>query len=466
MTRVLFKIFFILGFSIQGFSQLTIKLTSVPINTPSEDPIHIAGDFQGWDPSDLNSQLTNNGDGTYEIELNLSPGMIEFKFTRGSWAQVEGNDFGGFLPNRTFNYDGNATTLELTILSWEDLGGTGNSTAVENVFVMDDDFAIPQLNRTRRVWIYLPPDYSTSEKDYPVLYMHDGQNVFDLITSFSGEWEVDESLNQLFDEGDFGCIVVAVDNGGTHRINEYSPWLNPSYGGGEGGAYMDFLVNTLKPHIDANYRTLPAREYTGIMGSSLGGLISHYAIVEHQAVYSKAGIFSPSYWFVDEVYTHTETTPKTDAVRIYTIAGQFESASMVSDINEMENTLLNAGYESDELMKHIHADGAHSEWYWAREFPDAYEWLFGDLDLTDVSTKEAEAIQIFPNPVQNILKIIGFEQLSLPNYKLVSISGNVIKTGALDQDELDLNELSAGFYWLEIYSKESRVFVEKIIIQK
>ena len=207
--------------------------------------------------------------------------------------------------------------LELEILGWEDLGSS-NSTAADNVSVLDEDFYIPQLDRYRRIWIYLPPDYEDNpDQHYRVLYMHDGQNVFDESTSFAGEWEVDESLNDLFLDGDKGCIVVAIDNGADLRINEYSPWYNATYqAGGEGEAYVDFIVETLKPYIDSNFRTLPDRQHTGIMGSSLGGLISHYAMVEHPEVFGKVGVFSPAYWFNPEIYDHTAQNPIAEDTRL------------------------------------------------------------------------------------------------------------------------------------------------------
>ena len=285
-----------------GTAQLTIIVDQIPANTPAGAEVFIAGNFQNWNPGDQAYKLIENGNGDLEITFTPSMQNMQFKFTRGSWATVEGNENGGFLPDRTYTYSGGQQTLTLQILSWEDTGGS-NSTAADNVSIVDTEFYMPQLDRFRKVWIYLPPDYNDNTDNYPVLYMHDGQNVFDASTSFSGEWEVDETLNTLHAAGDPGIIVVAVDNGGTHRIDEYSPWVHPTYGGGEGEAYMEFMSTTLKPFIDVTYRTLTDRANTAIMGSSLGGLISHYAAVEFQNVYGKIGIFSPSYWFANEAYT-------------------------------------------------------------------------------------------------------------------------------------------------------------------
>lgn len=200
------RILLFLFFSQFVYPQLTINVSAIPSNTPSDADIYVASNFNGWDPGDSNYILTNNGTGTHQITFTPSVGTLEFKFTRGSWSSVEGNAQGNTIANRTLSYSGGKQNINVSILSWEDQG-SGTGTATENVEIMDENFNIPQLNRTRRVWIYLPPNYDTSTKSYPVLYMQDGQNLFDINTSFSGEWEVDESLNVLFDRSlanDFG----------------------------------------------------------------------------------------------------------------------------------------------------------------------------------------------------------------------------------------------------------------------
>ncbi len=160
-----------------------------------------------------------------------------------------------------------------------------------------ESFIIPQLNRERRIWMYLPPDYEVSNEAYPVVYMHDAQNLFDETTSYSGEWSVDETLDRLFKDKNLKLIVVGIDNGGEKRLDEYSPWKNEKYGGGEGDAYLDFVVNTLKPYIDNNFNTLKDKTNTAIIGSSMGGLISHYAALKYPEVFGKIGVYSPAFWF-------------------------------------------------------------------------------------------------------------------------------------------------------------------------
>jgi predicted alpha/beta superfamily hydrolase len=289
---------------------------------------------------------------------------------------VEGNENGGFLPNRTFDM-GSADTLEVVILSWEDTGGTTH-TAAENVVVMDEEFYMPQLDRHRRICLYMPPDYESSGLDYPVLYMHDGQNLFDVATSFAGEWEVDETLNALFAEGKAVPIVVGIDNGGGDRIGEYTPWPNPQYGGGDGDLYARFIVETLKPYIDANYRTKSNRENTGVMGSSLGGLISHYIGIKYQDIFSKAGVFSPSYWFNDSVYDFTFLSGKQHDMRINIMGGDDESGGLITQMNVMIDTLQAAGFSQDELKLKVVPGGQHNEALWRSQFGEAYQWLFLD----------------------------------------------------------------------------------------
>jgi len=457
----------LLVFSVALHAQLTIVLGSIPANTPPGSDIYIAGNFNNWNPGSAAHKLILNQQGQYSITLNIAPQSIQFKFTRGSWPTVEGNASGGFIPNRSYNYTGGAQTLALSIAGWEGLSGS-TGTAAPNVSIMSTNFFMSQLNRSRRIWIYVPPDYNTSAKHYPVLYMQDGQNLFDQNTSFSGEWRVDESLNTLFQNGDDGIIVVGIDNGGASRINEYSPWVNPQYGGGQGDEYIDFIVETLKPHIDSVYRTRPQRQYTGIMGSSLGGLISHYGGIDRQDVFGKVGIFSPSYWFSTQCYSQVSSTGRQADMRIYLLAGQLEgSGSVVADINAMYDTLRQAGFSESELRKVTHSDGQHSEWYWAREFPAAYQWLFADVTTTSTSEQEpVHHIQLYPNPADTVLYVSGAadaDQLSIAVYHFTGRTA--IRRRAFNNGALDVSGLPPGMYAAVVYEKNTPVAVQKVVVK-
>lgn len=380
-------IFVLLLFTIPSFcfAQLSIHIHSLPSSTPQDAEIFLAGNMNGWNPGDVNYKLNLLSDGDYWIDLPEVSGQMEFKFTRGSWETVEGNEIGAGISNRIYT-QGDADTLHLSILGWEDIEGGGAatvSTADEQVRIWDSAMYMPQLDRYRRIWVYLPQDYETSTKSYRVLYMHDGQNVFDASTSYAGEWMVDETLTDLENQGHETAIVVAIDNGALHRMDEYSPFKNSQYGGGEGDAYLDFIIETLKPKIDTQFRTLKGPENTGIMGSSMGGLISHYAYFRNPEVFGKSGIFSPSYWFSKEYYSYTTSRGKTGSPRIYLLAGALEPG-LIKSIQGMKDAMMKAGFLSSDLKIVVEADGQHSEWFWAREFKDAFLWLFNSEEVSNI----------------------------------------------------------------------------------
>jgi predicted alpha/beta superfamily hydrolase len=445
-------------------AQLELRVSEVPGNTPAGDTLYVAGNFNGWSAGAPAYALSQEEDG-YAITFSPAPGTLQFKFTRGSWEKVEGNASGGFLPNRTLDYDGSPTVVELAILSWE---GMGASTAEENVQVLSQEFYMPQLQRERRIWVYLPPEYEDSGQSYPVLYMQDGQNLFDESTAAFGEWAVDESLNALFAEGDDGIIVVGIDHGGSHRLDEYSPWVNPAYGGGEGEAYMDFIVETLKPHIDATYRTLPQASSTGIAGSSMGGLISLYGFLRHPAVFSKAGVFSGSFWFAEEIYDYAAAAMPAAGSRVYMIAGAQEGSNgqQVGDMLAMEAALESAGFEADALRAVPHEDGDHSEWYWRREFPAAYEWLFADAVSVseEVSVSQSVRFEVFPNPTDSALQV----RLKQPKQGLwvgvYNLEGKRIRPmQRLEHPGCTIQGLAPGLYFVKVFEGQQLLGVEKVL---
>jgi alpha-amylase len=377
-------------------AQGTLRL-SVPANTAASAPIYVAGTFNNWNPGDPAFTLTKQADGVYAITLPATvKGKVEFKFTLGSWEKVEVGSSGKDIPNRSFTFpDTGTATYNGTVASWRD--GTPRlkpaHSASASVAVLDTAFAMPELGRTRRVWIYLPPGYATSARRYPVLYMHDGQNVFDAATSFAGEWGVDETLDRLRGLGDSGVIVVAVDNGQTRRMAEYDPWVNAQYSGGEGDKYVAFLAHTLKPYIDSHYRTLGDRSHTGIAGSSMGGLISLYAALKYPDIYGRVGVFSPAFWVAPVIFDYARHAHPVPGTRIYMVMGGKEGDTpdvFVHDAQRMADTLRAAGFDSggSAVINLVKADGTHSEWFWRREFPVAYEWLFQNIP-PDQSAKAA-----------------------------------------------------------------------------
>jgi predicted alpha/beta superfamily hydrolase len=450
-------------------AQLTIRVSGVPANTPQSAALYLAGNFNNWNPADANRQLTSLGNGKYSITIQPANGIVEFKVTRGSWATAEANTLGMFQPNHQVTYNGQAKTIEVVVLSWADLfgsngnnGGNGLNGPTGGLHVMDDNFFIPELARSRRIWIYLPPDYGNNpSKRYPVMYMQDGQNLFDAGTSDSGtEWNVDENMDQLFQEGDPGCIVVGIDNGGVHQLDEYCPWVNTTYGGGEGIDYVHFIVNSLKPHVDANFRTLADRDHTGIMGSSMGGLISLYALIEHQDVFSKAGVFSPSVWFSGtEMQEHIQNTGKLSDVRIFLLAGGQEPNYISQGLETVVEALYSAGFGLDEVHIHTPSDGTHQNWFWGREYPGAYEWLFefdkaqgGSVSSAEEELEVADTrLTVYPNPATTWVRLQGEDLEQDVQVSIIANDGRVLTQNKQHgTNAIYTGDLPRGNYFLRI----------------
>lgn len=239
--------------------------------------------------------------------------------------------------------------------------------------------SVPQLGpEPRKVWVYLPPDYNSSGRSYPVLYLQDGQNLFDAATSFSGEWGVDEALERLFSEGAGGIIAVGVENGRAARLEEYTPWPHPEHGGGRGAQYAEFLAGELKPLIDRSLRTLPGPENTAVGGSSLGGLISLYTACAYPRVFGLTAAFSPSVWFSKtELLDHIARPRDMAGTRFYVDTGTQEGeepAARVQDARDAADALRRSGAKVELVVE----EGAgHNEAAWARRFPGAVRRLFG-----------------------------------------------------------------------------------------
>jgi len=240
---------------------------------------------------------------------------------------------------------------------------------------------MPQLGVSgRRIWVYLPPGYYAAGGRYPVLYMHDGQNLFDPETSYCGEWGVDKSLDLLFRKKKTGgAIVVGIDNGGGERWNEYSPWPDPGGSGNCGGdKYARFIVEDLKPLIDKKFRTLPGRETTGIAGSSLGATISFYILLKYPGVFSRAGLLSPSFWFArEEAANLLKQVRVRRPVRVYMDVGTSEGERQddyLSDARVMSALFSKKKKITQRFL--VDEGGVHNEKAWARRFPAAFLWLF------------------------------------------------------------------------------------------
>ena len=245
------------------------------------------------------------------------------------------------------------------------------------------DFHSAVLGATRRVWVYLPPQYAAEPaRRFPVLYLQDGQNVFDGATAFLAgkEWEVDETVERLAREGRIEpLVVVAVDNGGERRLVEYTPTRDrraPDGGGAD--AYGRMLVEELKPWVDRTYRTRPERETTGIGGSSLGGLVSLYLGLKHPEVFGRIAALSTSAWWDDRfIARFVDALPAKPDTRIWTDIGTREDRSAVPDARALRDALVRRGWREGVDLRYVEAEGAvHNEMAWAKRMPAVLEFLF------------------------------------------------------------------------------------------
>jgi len=244
------------------------------------------------------------------------------------------------------------------------------------------------LNNDRDVLVYLPPGYEATKKRYSVLYLHDGQNLFDGATSFipGQEWRVDETAQRLIAAGKIEpLIIIGINNAGKDRINEYTPAEDAKYKmGGKADLYGHMLVEELKPFIDAHYRTKKGAEHTGLGGSSLGGLVSIYLALKYPTVFGRAAVVSPSVWFANKQIVHyVEALPKKPKVRIWMDIGTKEGGTTeeaqqtVSDARLLKETLIKKGWKLGKDLNYVEAEGAqHNEAAWAARVESILTFLF------------------------------------------------------------------------------------------
>jgi len=236
---------------------------------------------------------------------------------------------------------------------------------------------IPQLQRQRDIQVYLPADYYTSSKKYPVIYMQDAQNIYNKDGKNKRSWCVDSLLKILPDAQE--AIIVGIDHGGKNRIAEYSPYKT-DYGGADGVAYTEFMVNNLKPYIDSHYRTKSQAKYTAIAGSSMGGLIALYATVKYPKVFGTAGVFSPALWIAPAINQFVKETPVPGKNRFFLACGDKEG-NETEYVAKMDTLLLaKEGFSRKNVPAPLVLKGEeHNEHQWMLEFPVFYKWFMDGL---------------------------------------------------------------------------------------
>lgn len=250
---------------------------------------------------------------------------------------------------------------------------------VDRLQLSTPPLAMPGLGRGVSLRVLVPPDYATTTRRYPVLYLFDGQNLFDASSAYAGEWGIDEAMDAEFARSGFAALVVGIDHGGARRINELSPWPNMDFGAGEFEAVLADLVSRLKPYIDASYRTRNEVAHTLIGGSSLGGLAANYAIHRRPDVFGKAMVFSPSLWISEQAIFHARNVVLPADARVYVFMGTkegFAPAEGVEAARRLHAAIGSHDGEGGQAKLDIEPGAEHNEAAWRAAFPQALVWLF------------------------------------------------------------------------------------------
>ncbi|MET0406338.1 MAG: alpha/beta hydrolase-fold protein, partial [Cystobacter sp.] len=342
--------------------------------------------FGDWNAAGV--KLYKAMDSLYAVSLPFQPGtFLEFKATRGTWATEEKGMMG--LPleeNHGFTTGDEYEHVPFTVEWWADFG-TMPPPQVRTGDIRYH-FSVEPKDKTlkaRDVVVWLPPGYEQdTSRRYPVLYMHDGQNLMDATTAaFSVEWNVDETADRLVKANEVEpLIIVGIDNT-EDRIAEYTPVpFGDKYpDAGRADAYGRFLVEELKPFIDATYRTRTDAASTGLAGSSLGGLVSLYLGLRYPDTFNRLGVISPSVWWADrDIIDRVEKLQGPLPLRIWedigTNEGDGPEAETEADARRLYEALRAKGWDDSHLKYTVVPGGRHNEKAWSRRFADVLRFLY------------------------------------------------------------------------------------------
>jgi predicted alpha/beta superfamily hydrolase len=348
---------------------------------PDSSIVYIAGSIEQlgeWDPGKVNLQSLGNHNWKKEITETM-PMTIEYKYTLGSWER-EGADTAGLPLSNLRTRVTRDTTISDTVLFWTNGPRKRVRGQITGVVRYHRGMKGAGL-RDRDIIVWLPPDYDKNKnKRYPVVYMHDGQNIFDPATSaFGVDWAIDETVDSLIKIKKIQPVIVVGIYNTADRMKEYIP-------GEKGTAYMNFLVDVVKPFIDSTYRTKQDRANTIVGGSSAGGVISLMLVWEHPDVFSKAICMSPAFKRIGNlppdwnyITTVRESKQKRKNVFFYLDNGGIGiDTALQEGVDEMLIALNAKGYKRGRDFVFIHDTGAtHFEADWAKRFPKALMIVLG-----------------------------------------------------------------------------------------
>ena len=391
----------------QGFV-LIVKDNSGMAN--QDNPIYLASSINGWDPADEESMLSGRSDTRWQIvvDRDLHGVGMQFKFTLGGWDREELDADGNSIENRSLGLvdrsmlkNGERPVIEFEIPQFRVPQALSEQVREQGVYrKLDVTGAVKRVEvrggsggaqaMTRDLLVWLPEGYSdpkNADREYPVLYMFDGQNLFEQMSGVPGEWNIDETLTALIDQGRVEpVIVVGIPHSGEHRIREFMPI--GSYQGidGDGAACMEWVVREVMPKINRAFRVKQGAEFTGIGGASLGGSMALYGSTTYPELFGKALIESLPTIGKDPILTHirnAEGGPDRFVVGMGSAevgtdpADGERNAMYVQWAGEIDRTLANSVGVLDRKHLLIIGDGqVHNESAWSARFSQAIEFLY------------------------------------------------------------------------------------------
>jgi predicted alpha/beta superfamily hydrolase len=391
----------------QKLVRVTFNVTA-PKETPADQVLYLSGSapaLGSWDAAGM--PLTRGDDGKYHGSAEVMSGVeYGFKVTRGTWGTVETDAKDEEAPDHILKAAGEEN-VDVAVANWRDGGKT-----VPNRVTMTGDIRLHKKFRSnvlvnerspdRTLIVYLPPDYeANAQQRYPVLYMQDGQNLFDAATSFAGiEWRMDEAAQNLISSKTIPpMIIVGIYNGMQQRADEFTP---PSMASGDekakGDDYAKFVVDEVKPFIDKTYRTEPDKSHTGIGGGSMGGLIALHVAKQSPQMFGQIVLFSPWLRIGDKKLIESDLGDGAflKGTRVYVEMGSaggtlYPSKDPIADAKEFDAFLQKAGLKADADYKYVDLPGlAHNEPAWATRVEPMLTWVYGNNSASTQPTAMAE----------------------------------------------------------------------------
>jgi len=349
------------------FNNLTI-VVNAPFNTPSDAQIFLTGNFLNcnWRPNCL--LLKAVGNGTHSTSIKLKSGSYQLKMTRGSWRTEASASNGAVLNNQILDVDGDTEqTVVFDVVNWADLGPLKQTGRIQEF----TNFYSPELANERKLSVWLPPSYShSSGEHFPVIYAHDGQNLFDpKKSSYGVDWSIDEIMTKLIANGEAPPAIVV----GIHHLERGREFNDAD----QGLLYSKFLVETLKPFIDSNFATLADKDNTFLLGSSFGGVISATTLFRYPHIFSKAAALSiKTHGFDRMLFSFIEERVLPRNVSLYMDNGAWGiDKSYVKPNREFVEKLLGLDFPQSHLIHREFKWANHNETSWARRADIALKFL-------------------------------------------------------------------------------------------